>query len=795
MKIKFFSIILTLFIVVTIYLPTIFAEDYTQLALPKGAKARLGKGTIIDMRLSPDNTRLAIASSIGVWLYDVNTGAENVLLTKTTDLVGLLAFSPDGTMLAYSSGEKKCYIWDVESKKLLTTFNINESSFKSLKILADGKTLVSRDWKNTFSFWNLTTGELLDTFSPKASEIKIKGSIWERVLEGFVDSTGNVTFAIGNHDGTISIQDGLTHQQIRTLVARTNDAAFFKVGEDSRDKEKVKIKRIPPEPEEENDEKPFLTNYRTDGTPFPIQCQLQEYMPSRLDKQPMKWIKELKFSPDGKMLVSKSRYWILKLGGGSEGTSGPTEIWDVGTGEQLAALPWWVEVRFSGDSKTLALISRSAFTRGNCEIWDIVQKRKIAEFSSVADVKFSRDGRTLAISKSGSFDRNWNRIEKTRYLIWDITKQIEIASLIPAKQQFVFLPKNLLFSQDGTMLITADQGGTVDVWKTKAGMPPRTLITGYTKAFRSMTFSNDGAVLASGDNIGEICLWDTNSGSKLKTIGRSNVGGLIFSKDGKVLNAIGLSSTVQWNITTGKQIAAKTNPINFGSIAERTTIFDDGTTISFPIYVYSPNFRTLATKNGKENKIEIWDISTRIRLGTLSESAYRSAKRAMALTPDGNLLAASDRSNEVALWNTKTDKRIAKFNISKNLIGKVFDRLQGNSVHSLEFSHDGKTLAVGTENRKIQLWNVGTRKRVRILKTPHGYAICKLAFSPDGAFLASGDAGGGIHVWKSATGEHLVSYEGHKGNISALVFSPDRKVLASVSKYDGTIFLWDVPSK
>ena len=67
--------------------------DYTRWNLPEGAKRRLGKGILNDMKLSPDGTHLAIASSIGVWLYDVSTGHETALLTKKLDLATLVAFS------------------------------------------------------------------------------------------------------------------------------------------------------------------------------------------------------------------------------------------------------------------------------------------------------------------------------------------------------------------------------------------------------------------------------------------------------------------------------------------------------------------------------------------------------------------------------------------------------------------------------------------------------------------------------------------------------------------------------
>ena len=68
----------TSFILFTLFSLNTFAQDYTRWGLPEGAKARLGKGWLFgNIAYSPDGTRLAVCSSIGIWLYDTTTCIEN----------------------------------------------------------------------------------------------------------------------------------------------------------------------------------------------------------------------------------------------------------------------------------------------------------------------------------------------------------------------------------------------------------------------------------------------------------------------------------------------------------------------------------------------------------------------------------------------------------------------------------------------------------------------------------------------------------------------------------------------
>ena len=68
-----------------------FVKDYAKWHLPKGAKLRLGKGYINEITYSPDSSRLAVASSIGIWVYDAETGEELDLFTGHTVSGGSLS--------------------------------------------------------------------------------------------------------------------------------------------------------------------------------------------------------------------------------------------------------------------------------------------------------------------------------------------------------------------------------------------------------------------------------------------------------------------------------------------------------------------------------------------------------------------------------------------------------------------------------------------------------------------------------------------------------------------------------
>lgn len=138
---------------------------------------------------------------------------------------------------------------------------------------------------------------------------------------------------------------------------------------------------------------------------------------------------------------------------------------------------------------------------------------------------------------------------------------------------------------------------------------------------------------------------------------------------------------------------------------------------------------------------------------------------------------------------------ISLFATRHNYMGKA-GHIGGKTgiIYSLSFSPDGATLAVGSSDGCVRLYNPVTRKQKVALKLKSEKAIVdSVAFSPDGRWLAASGTDMLVWVWETATLKEAKSLSWHRGRIQRVAWSPESDFLLSVS-WDGTVCVWDVRS-
>jgi WD40 repeat protein len=180
----------------------------------------------------------------------------------------------------------------------------------------------------------------------------------------------------------------------------------------------------------------------------------------------------------------------------------------------------------------------------------------------------------------------------------------------------------------------------------------------------------------------------------------------------------------------------------------------------------------------RDGKVWIWDFPADSKPITIA--AHTGEIVSIAFSPDGKTVASGSGDSRIKLWDATNN-------------GKEKLTLRGHvsGVLAVAFSPDGKTLASGGWDKKIHLWDTASGNELAPLPG-HNLDIWGIAFSPNGKYLATGSEDRTARLWDVATGKEVAVFDRHMATVYTVAFSKDGKTLATGGR-DGSVKLWDVP--
>ncbi len=159
----------------------------------------------------------------------------------------------------------------------------------------------------------------------------------------------------------------------------------------------------------------------------------------------------------------------------------------------------------------------------------------------------------------------------------------------------------------------------------------------------------------------------------------------------------------------------------------------------------------------------------------------------VAFSPNGHTIASGSDDRTVKLWDAQSGREL------RTLMGHAYGpRSVSGAVWGVAFSPDGRRIVSASGDKSLKLWDTATGGELRTL-AGHDAAVLAVAFSPDGRSIASGSVDGTLKVWDAASGRALRTLVRHGSSVRAVAFSPDGRTIVSASD-DKTLKIWDAAS-
>ena len=643
-----FSLLIVLFCVSALSITMSFAQNVPGY-LPEGAIARLGNGIIHEIVYSPDGRQIAVASSIGIWVYDAEKSIAVALLEGSN--VTCIAYSPDGKSIAgcgsfpvLGAGYMldTVRLWDVEKGTIQQTLPPTTAGYLDLVYSPEGDTIAVSASFDPVRLWNIERGVF---------EITLPAAETEGVKRLMYSPNGKTIATLNTRDNSVDLWDTEKGIHIKTLAENVVGLSSMAYSPDG---------------------KTIVTGGWRD-------VHIWDVYTGAIEK---KWdyalgsaADEVHYSPNGTIvaIASHSSNWVY-LWDPSEDPLGPN-------GTVLDPESRIISFAYSPDGTTIATASVDLTVR----LWDAtpeplgvihnIPKATLARHTApISSVAYSPDGTTLVTGSNYSdywdpflsfweagtgtlkqtVDHTWpvadiayspngDRLATAGGLdgvrLWDTETGSFIVSLNEHGDSPEHRVENVAYSPNGST-IAASINNIVSLWQLRPYLPDsyvRATLTGHTLPINSIAFNPDHLTVATGGRDSIVRLWANANGLLLHELEghRGSISSIAYSPDGRTI------------ATAGEDYKAEVRLWDFNTrtlkYTLKTTLDTNGVVNSV---AYSPDGNTLATGGAD---VKLWNAHTGTLENTFNDPSY--IVWSIAYSPNGSVLASASNNGTVLLWD------------------------------------------------------------------------------------------------------------------------------------------------